>query len=519
MKLSMFKGVSLVLICLIFTQAILAQKRFKQTVFAGIDSIENIQYGEAINVKDQAEKLFLTFFQPAGDTMKRRPIVIFIHGGGFVNGSRFGGYGARFCNEFTKRGYVTASIEYRLGIASTKTNNDYAEAMYRAQQDGRAAVRYFRRYAEKYGIDTSQIFIAGSSAGSMTCLSMAYMNENEIPKGIDQSKWGSLEGSSGNEGYSSKVHGVLNAWGSMIDNKWIQKGDAPLFNYAGTADKTVPYDSSYSYHGLGDGPYITYQRCLQVGVPTGWRPFYGAGHSLDSQKPRIDSAIQSVSDWLYTQLRYIYTSNPREYVFKWEKDIKAFDSLNAVEKHGKKAILFVGSSYIRLWENIREDLKQKDIIHRGYGGSNMTDLAYYVKRIVYPHEPAAIFMYVGNDIVASEKDKSPDQVLELFKYVVKVIREKYPTIPITWLQVSPSEKRWAVWDKVQEANKLIDDYCKQQSGLYTISVADKFLSPEGKPITSLYRDDKLHYNIEGYHLWGDAIRAEVKRIIKEGGVK
>lgn len=519
MKVKIFESVLLFSMCLICIQFLHAQKRFKQPVFSGIDSISDIQYGEAVNLKGENEKLLLTFFQPAGDTMKRRPIVVFIHGGGFVNGNRFTGFGTRVCNEFTRRGYVTANIEYRLGIASTKTNNDYAEAMYRAQQDGRAAVRYFRKYAEKYGVDTSQVFIAGSSAGSMTCLAMAYMNEEEIPKGIDQKKWGSLEGNSGNEGYSSKVHGVLNAWGSMIDNKWIQKGDAPLFNYAGTADKTVPYDSSYSYHGLGDGPYITYQRCLQVGVPTGWRPFYGAGHSLDSKKPLIDSAIQSVSDWLYTQLRYIYTTSLREYVFRWEKDINAFDSLNAIEKHGKKAVLFMGSSYIRLWENIREDLKLKDVIHRGYGGSNMAEMAYYVKRIVYPHHPAAIFMYVGNDIVASEKDKSPDQVLELFKYTVKVIREKYPTVPITWLHISPSERRWAVWDKVQEANRLIDEYCKQQTGLYTINFSDTFLSADGKPITSLYRDDKLHYNVEGYHKWGDAIRSEVKRIIKEGAIK
>ena len=257
MKCSQVKNLFLISLILFVSQSTIAQKRFKQPVFNTIDSIGEIQYGEAINLKGENEKLLLTFFQPAGDTMKRRPIVIFIHGGGFVNGTRFIGFGARVCNEFTRRGYVTATIEYRLGIAATHTNNDYAEAMYRAQQDGRAAVRYFRRYAEKYGIDTSQIFIAGSSAGSMTCLSMAYMNENEIPIGIDQKKWGSLEGNSGNEGYSSKVHGVLNAWGSMIDCNWIKKGDAPLFNYAGTADKTVPYDSSYSYHGLGHGPYIT----------------------------------------------------------------------------------------------------------------------------------------------------------------------------------------------------------------------------------------------------------------------
>lgn len=501
----------------VLTQSVQAQKRFKQPVFSAIDSIADIQFGQAMNLKGENEKLFLNMYMPQADTMKHRPVLIFIHGGGFLNNTRFGGYGARICNAFAKRGYVTATIDYRLGIADTRTNTDYAEALYRAQQDGKAAVRFFRKYAEKYGIDTSQIFVAGSSAGSMTCLGMAYMKEENIPAGINKEKWGSLDGNSGNEGYSSKVQGVINSWGAIPDYHWIKSGDAPLFNIAGTADKTVPYDSSYLYHGFHDGAYIAYQRCLQEGVPTGWRPFYGAGHTLDNNKDKQDSAVQSMADWLYTQLRYIYSSaNPREYVTRWDKDIKAFDSANKVEHYSDKAILFMGSSYIRLWENIRTDLDYKEIIHRGYGGSNLSEMAYYVKRIVYPHKPKAIFIYVGNDIVGSEKDKAPDQVLELFKYTVKVLREKYPTTPITWLQISPCERRWSVWTQVQEANRLIEEYCKQAKGLFTINSSARFLGPDGKPITSLFRDDKLHYNIEGYHIWGNDIRKRVHEITDSG---
>lgn len=506
-----------ILFCVLLSvQTLNAQKRFKHTVFNTIDSIGNIPFGQAVNLMGENEQLFLNMYMPQADTMKHRPLVIFIHGGGFLNNTRFGGYGSRICNAFAKRGYVTATIDYRLGIADTRTNNDYAEALYRAQQDGKAAVRFFRRYAEKYGIDTAQIFIAGSSAGSMTCLGMAYLKEENIPAGINKEKWGSLEGNSGNEGYSSKVQGVLNSWGAIPDYHWIKAGDAPLFNVAGTADKTVPYDSSYLYHGFHDGAYIAYQRCLQEGVPTGWRPFYGAGHTLDNNKDKQDSAVQSMADWLYTQLRYIYTVNPREYVTRWEKDIQAFDSASKVEHYSDKAILFMGSSYIRLWENIRTDLDYKEIIHRGYGGSNMSEMAYYVKRIVYPFKPAAIFMYVGNDIVGSEKDKAPDQVLELFKYTVKVLRAKYPTTPITWLQISPCERRWSVWDQVQEANRLIEEYCKQSPGLFTINSSANYLGKDGKPITSLFRDDKLHYNIEGYKIWGKDIKKRVHEITETG---
>ena len=142
----------------------------------------------------------------------------------------------------------------------------------------------------------------------------------------------------------------------------------------------------------------------------------------------------------------------------------------------------------------------------------MSDVAYYIKRIVYPHQPKAIFIYVGNDIVAGERDKSPEQVLELFKFTVKTIREKFPSIPVTWLQISPSEKRWTAWDRISEANEMIRQYCISQPNLHYISFAEHFLGTDGTPLKSLYLPDKLHYNEEGYKVWGKAIRSEVKRI-------
>jgi lysophospholipase L1-like esterase len=119
-------------------------------------------------------------------------------------------------------------------------------------------------------------------------------------------------------------------------------------------------------------------------------------------------------------------------------------------------------------------------------------------------------MYVGNDIVASAKDKSPDQVLEFFKYVVKQLREKFPETPITWLQISPSEKRWAAWDQVQQANTLIKQYCSSQTKLYYIEFQDAFLGSDGLPKKELYLSDKLHYNESGYKVWGNRIKNQIK---------
>lgn len=489
-------------------------QRFKDMSFSKLDSAVDIPYGEALNIKNMQEKLMLDVFMPANDTLRERPVLIFFHGGGFQNGNRKLPMGQNICKQFASRGYVTVSVSYRLGIDKTKSDADYADALYRAQQDGRTAIRFLKAHAGKWGMDTAQFFITGTSAGAKTCLAIAYMDRSEIPAGVDLAKWGDIEGANTYRDVSSSVKGVINMWGGMINYSWIKEGDVPLYNTAGTMDKTVPYDSSYAYHGFKYGPFILYQRCLEQGIPTAWRPFYGLGHTLDSKKPALDSCFQEISDWLFKRLDVHKQVNDKG-VKKWESEIARFDSLNAIESHGKDAILVIGSSYIRMWKNIREDLKYADVIHRGFGGSNLADVAYYAKRIIYPHQPKAIFFYVGNDIVAGDRDKTPLQVLELFKYVVGVVRQKYPTIPITWFAISPSEKRWAVWDKVQEANSLIQGYCASQPGLFFVSATDKFLGKDGKPITRLYLDDKLHYNEEGYKVWGKAIRKSVHQITKQ----
>jgi lysophospholipase L1-like esterase len=103
-------------------------------------------------------------------------------------------------------------------------------------------------------------------------------------------------------------------------------------------------------------------------------------------------------------------------------------------------------------------------------------------------------------------------VLELYKYVVNIIREKYPAVPITWLAISPSEKRWSLWNQIQQANTLIKSFTESQSNLFYIDAGQNFLGTDGKPNEVLYREDKLHYNDLGYQLWGKSIEKEVKAI-------
>jgi len=278
-----------------------SEERYRTEVFKEIDTISNVQYGEALNLSNENEKLLLDIYSPKLDEIKNRPMIIFVHGGGFLNGDKSKGYQVKYCKSFAKRGYVTSSINYRLGINKTRTDTDYAEAMLRAVQDAKAAVRFFRKHADQYGIDPNQIFISGGSAGSMTALQLAFMDQNEVPVTVDQKKWGNLEGNSGNEGFSSNVSGVINCWGAMIDINWIKAGDVPVFSICGNVDTTVSYDGSFSYHGFKYGSKNIYERALSLGIPTRLKIFEGFGHNIGAENQSI--AIEEVSEWLYGLLQ------------------------------------------------------------------------------------------------------------------------------------------------------------------------------------------------------------------------
>ena len=501
---------SLFALCLL--TPLYAQKslRFKNEVFGQIDSTLNIPYGASKNLKGEQATLYLDFYAPHADTLKKRPIIVFVHGGGFVNGDKRTGYSRVVSENLTRRGFVVGSINYRLGIEEPKSNVSYFEAMIRAVQDAKAAIRFFRKNAEAYGVDTSKIYLAGGSAGAMTALHAAYLDQKEVPSFIDLAKNGLMEGNSGNEGFSSKVHGVLNFWGSMVNYAWINQGDAPLFNVHGTADKTVPFDSSFTYHGFSYGSQILFERALNEGIPTGIKLSENLGHTLDNNKIAIQTSLDEVGQFLYA---LVNKSKKSPGIQRFEKEIQAFEDANRKERYSKNAILFTGSSFIRLWKTIKTDLAPAEIIHRGFGGSNINEMAYYISRIAYPHDLKAIFFYTGsNDLTVGTQDKSPLQILEAYKYIVKMVRLKFPIIPIYYIQISPNERRWAVWDQIQAANELLKNYAATTPNLHYVETASKLLGPDGKYQPALHVDDKLHFNEKGYVIWTQIMREALKEI-------
>ena len=197
----------------------------------------------------------------------------------------------------------------------------------------------------------------------------------------------------------------------------------------------------------------------------------------------------------------------------WEKDITAFEQLDKTEIYPENSVIFAGSSSIRLWSTLEHDMAPYPVIQRGFGGSKLSDLAVYAGRIFEPHPCKAIVLFIANDITGSETDKSPEEVAALFKNLMKTIRKSHPDTPVFWIEVTPSSSRWKVWPEIQKATALIRKECDKQKNAYTIRTDFAFLNSDGKPKDELFVSDKLHLNPQGYAVWTEIIKKELKKVV------
>lgn len=200
---------------------------------------------------------------------------------------------------------------------------------------------------------------------------------------------------------------------------------------------------------------------------------------------------------------------------KWEGDILKFEQLDKIEKDPQNAILFAGSSSIRLWSTIKEDVAPYPVIQRGFGGSKFSDLAVYIKRIVYPHQFRALVIFEANDITGGNADKSPEEVVKLFRNIVKTVRKKYSDQPIFVIGITPTKSRWAAWPKVSQLNQMLKESCNKLHNTYYIETSSAYLNIDGEPRTELFIKDMLHMNREGYTIWGDLVKKELDKVLTQ----
>lgn len=305
----------LILFCFIYPQADCADGRYVDNLF-DVDVTYGIEYGQNVNEEflfgnEYTQTLYMDVYEPAGDALQDRPLIFFMFGGSFVGGSRDSGYMVELCNSYASKGYVAVSIDYRLSpnlIFGANTQDAY-RAVIKGIHDLKAAIRYFRMNDEgpnDFRIDSDRVFVGGVSAGAIASLNAVYINdESEALSLVSQdylNSIGGLEGSSGNPGYSSEAHGIVNFCGAIGDPSWIEEGDVPIVSMHGDQDSTVPYDDSLvTLFGLNVqvfGSYIIDEIMNDLGNYSLLHTYVGQDHVPFSSN-NMDFEIEFTGDFLY----------------------------------------------------------------------------------------------------------------------------------------------------------------------------------------------------------------------------
>ena len=198
--------------------------RYRYRIFEEFTVDYNVVYGNNIEATGSNVSLEMDIYQPEGDVVTNRPVVVVAHGGFFLGGSNDGSDVVPLCQDLARMGYVAVSISYRLGISNFfALESSLQEAVVRGVQDAKAAVRYLRKtHAEDgntWGIDPERIVLGGSSAGAFIALHTAYVDDlSEIPSSVDLNAnglSGGIEGDSGSPGYSSDILSIFSISGAI----------------------------------------------------------------------------------------------------------------------------------------------------------------------------------------------------------------------------------------------------------------------------------------------------------------
>ena len=173
-------------------------------------------------------------------------------------------------------------------------------------------------------------------------------------------------------------------------------------------------------------------------------------------------------------------------------------------------VLFAGSSSIRFWESLDQDMKPLKVLNRGFGGAHIAHVNYHFKDVIQRYKPKAIVFFCGtNDVTAL---KTPRETVNDSKIFKQKVREDMPGVHIFVIGIKPTPARLYLEKEELEYNKLIDDMSQDDDLLTFIDIWDAMLTSEGKRIPELFIEDGLHINSEGYKIWTTLVRKNLERV-------
>ena len=288
------------------TASVTATTRFIDALFSDVDVTSGVEYRTAANHAGTDVNLLMDIYEPQGDTMSSRPVVVVMHGGAFAEGvgGRDDAFSAATAAYLASKGFVTASIEYRTGYALSLTAAaaEVKKAAYRALQDAKAAVRFLKANATTYRIDPEAVFLCGYSAGAIMALNYSHLTETKFLSHQDTAGLGALE-TGDNLTIPSSVKGSIGFAGAVLDTTWLTAGAAPSICFHGTEDEVVPYESGYAF-GVQIMPYLYGSSAIRrvserIGYVNKLITYEGETHTFVSSASLLTASLDSAAVFIY----------------------------------------------------------------------------------------------------------------------------------------------------------------------------------------------------------------------------
>jgi lysophospholipase L1-like esterase len=198
-------------------------------------------------------------------------------------------------------------------------------------------------------------------------------------------------------------------------------------------------------------------------------------------------------------------------MFDWyEADVRALEAASVRQMSPKDPVVFYGSSTVRLWSSLAEDLQNSRALNLGFGGSTLEACVYFFERLVPPVDPCSLVVYAGDNDLGD--GRNPQDVLNSFRALAAKVEHELNGVEFAFISVKPSPARFHIIDRIRTANKLIQEEIATRGQGYFIDVFHAMLDAEGKPQPKFFEEDGLHMNSAGYALWTQLLSPYRQRI-------
>ncbi len=238
----------------------------------------------------------------------------------------------------------------------------------------------------------------------------------------------------------------------------------------------------------------------------------GCSSSISDLEDKIEAQAAKNN----VEMSYAEVKKTAIYLDAWSKEDfyqEAIDKFREADKASpppEDLILFTGSSSIRFWASLKEDMSPQTVLNRGFGGAHIAHVNYHFNEVVKTYRPKAIVFFCGtNDLAAL---KSPAETFSDFKEFHSMIEKELPGTKLIVIGVKPTIAREYLIKEEKEFNNLISILASEEDLLTYVSVWDPMLTNEGKPDPALFAEDGLHINAKGYEIWTKLVKPEIENL-------